>query len=139
MEITLKNNEKAFIRPYEENDFNKIQALNKEEGWTHLAENDFKAKEAWANSNVTYVVEVEGQGVIGYVRGFTDRWISLFICELLIDKRYRGLGLGKEFLHFLHMMYPNTRIDLLSTSSSRSFYEKLGFRAFYGFRKTSKE
>lgn len=30
MEINLKNNEKAFIRPYEEKDFSKIQDLNKE-------------------------------------------------------------------------------------------------------------
>ncbi len=32
-----------------------------------------------------------------------------------------------------------TRVELLANRSSRTFYEGLGFRAFYGFRKTSQE
>ncbi len=47
MEIDLKNNEKAFIRPYEEKDFSKIQDLNKREGWSNLVENHLSTKEAW--------------------------------------------------------------------------------------------
>jgi len=139
MAIELKGNQKAFMRLYEEKDFDKIQDLNKEEGWTNLVENHLNTKEAWKNSNVSYVVETEGQEVVGYIRGFTDTCISLFICELLIDKKYRGLGLGKELLSYVHNIYPNTRVELLANSSSRSFYEGLGFRAFYGFRKSSQE
>jgi ribosomal protein S18 acetylase RimI-like enzyme len=139
MAIDLKDNKKAFIRSYEEKDFNKIQDLNKEEGWTNLVENHLSTKEAWKNSNIAFVVETKGQEVVGYVRGFTDTHISLFICELLIDKKYRGFGLGKEILFFLHNLYPNTRIELLANSSSRSFYEELGFRTFYGYRKSSQE
>lgn len=139
MEIFLRDNLKALIRPFEEKDYNKIHDLNKDEGWTNLVENYSDTKEAWKNSNVAYVVEIDGQEVIGYVRGFTDTKISLFICELLIDKKYRGLGIGKKLLRYLHDIYPKTRIELLATSSSRSFYEQLGFRPFYGFRKLRQE
>ncbi|PYZ96638.1 GNAT family N-acetyltransferase [Alteribacter lacisalsi] len=139
MEIALKDNEILFIRQFEEKDFGKIQALNKEEGWTNLAENHLNTKEAWENSNVSYVVETEELGIVGYVRGLTDTRVSLFICELLIEKNYRGLGLGKKIIHYLHNKYPTTRIELLANSSSRSFYEGFGFRTFYGFRKTSQE
>ncbi|MRG86024.1 GNAT family N-acetyltransferase [Salinibacillus xinjiangensis] len=139
MEINLKATERILIRPYEEKDFNKIQDLNKAEGWTTLVENYFNTKKAWEHSNVAYVAEVEGHGVIGYVRGITDTRISLFICELLIDRKYRGLGAGKEILHYVHNKYPNTRIELLANRTSRSFYEGMGFRAFYGFRKTFQE
>lgn len=139
MGIGLKENPKAYIRPYEDKDFNKIQDLNKEEGWTNLVENNLDTKEAWRNSNVAYVVESKGEGVVGYVRGLTDKCVSLYICELLIDKKHRGLGLGKEIIRFLHNLYPNTRIELLANSSSRSYYEGLGFRGFFGFRKTSQE
>ena len=104
-----------------------------------MVENHLDTKEAWKNSNVAYVVEIDGQGVIGYSRGFTDTRISLYICELLIDKKYRGLGIGKRLLQYLHDLYPNTRMELLANSSSRSFYEELGFRAFYGFRKLRQE
>ena len=138
MEIDLKDNGKTFIRPYKETDFHKIQDLNREEGWTNLVENHLNAKEAWETSNVAYVVEAEGQGIVGYVRGLTDTRISLFICELLINKKFRRLGLGKELLHYVHSIYPNTRIELLATNSSRCFYEGMGFRPFYGFRKSSK-
>ena len=138
MEIRLKDNRKAYIRPYDDEDFSMIQALNKAEGWTNLVENHLNTKEAWENSNVAYVVEKE-EKVIGYVRGLTDKSISLYICELLINKKYRGLGLGKEMIRFLHHLYPNTRMELLANSSSRSYYEGLGFRTFYGFRKTSQE
>ncbi|GAA0499730.1 hypothetical protein GCM10008986_28710 [Salinibacillus aidingensis] len=139
MDIDLKDNIKGVIRPYKEKDFNRIQDLNKEEGWTNLVENALNTKEAWKNSNVAFVIEIKGKGVVGYLRGFTDTRISLFICELLIDKKYRGLGLGKEFLHYLHNEYPATRIELLANCSSRSFYEGLGFRSFYGFRKSRQE
>ncbi|MDQ0352504.1 ribosomal protein S18 acetylase RimI-like enzyme [Alkalibacillus filiformis] len=127
------------IRSYEDKDISKIQQLNKEEGWTNLVENHSATKEAWQNSNVAYVVELEGQGVIGYVRGLTDTRVTLFICEMLIDQKFRGLGLGKELLHYIHSVYPDTRLELLANQSSRSFYEGLNFRPFYGFRKLKEE
>ncbi|MDV2582040.1 GNAT family N-acetyltransferase [Alkalibacillus haloalkaliphilus] len=135
----MLNNEQVLIRPYEDIDINKIQQLNKAEGWTNLVENHSATKEAWQNSNVTYVIEVEGHGVIGYVRGLTDTRVTLFICEMLIDQKYRGLGLGKELLHYIHSIYPDTRLELLANQSSRPFYEELNFRSFYGFRKLKQE
>ncbi|MFD1851282.1 GNAT family N-acetyltransferase [Oceanobacillus bengalensis] len=139
MTLVLSDNKNVFIRPYEEGDFNKIQDLNKEEGWSNLVENHLNTKEAWKNSNVSYVAETEDQQVVGYIRGFTDSCIGLFICELLTDKKYRGLGLGRELIRYVHNIYPKTRVELLANSSSRTFYEGLGFRAFYGFRKISHE
>lgn len=139
MILELNHNKKVTIRPYEEKDFEQIQELNRKEGWANLVGNHQDTKEAWKNSNVAYVVETENQEVIGYVRGLTDTRITLFICELLIDQRYRGYGLGTKLIHYVHKIYPKTRIELLANSTSRSFYEKHGFRAFYGFRKTSVE
>ena len=34
------------------------------------------------------------------------------------------------------LLYPRTRLDLLSTDSADAFYEAKGFRAFRGFRKS---
>ncbi|WP_404469591.1 GNAT family N-acetyltransferase [Sutcliffiella horikoshii] len=33
--------------------------------------------------------------LVGYIRRLTDQSITLYICELLVDRIYRGLGLGK--------------------------------------------
>ncbi|WP_342746735.1 GNAT family N-acetyltransferase [Virgibacillus phasianinus] len=90
------------------------------------------------NSNVSYVVIVDNQ-VSGYIRGFTDKQITLYICEVIIGKELRGSGIGKNLLKYVHNLYPNTRMELLGLSTSKAFYEKLGFRSFYGFRKTFNE
>lgn len=130
---------KIEIRKFKETDFTRIQELNREEGWSNLVEKNEDTKQAWENSNVSFVVEAEGDGVVGYIRGLTDTRITLYICELLIDKKYRGLGLGSELLQYVHNVYPKTRIEMLASSTSRSFYEGQGYRPFYGFRKTLEE
>lgn len=127
------------IRQYQESDFSRIQELNRDEGWNNLVEKNEDTRQAWENSSVSYVVEAEGDGVVGYIRGFTDTCITLYICELLIDKKYRGLGIGKELLQYVHRLYPKTRIEMLASSSSHRFYEGQGYRPFYGFRKTFEE
>lgn len=44
------------IRTYMESDFDSIQQLNRDEGWSQLVERDALTREAWRQSNVTYVM-----------------------------------------------------------------------------------
>lgn len=126
------------IRAYKEEDFEAIHKLNEEEGWTNLVARGEDTKTAWAHSNVAYVAERDGK-VIGCVRGFTDTQITLYICELIIDQQYRGQGVGTKLLRHVHSLYPETRMELLASSTSQTYYEQLKFRPFYGFRKTFEE
>ncbi len=128
----------VLCRKYKPEDFNQIQNLNASEGWGNLVEDREAAKRGWEGSQVTYVLE-DKEKVVGYLRGLTDSAITLYICELLISKPYRGRGLGKKLLAHIHDIYPETRMEMLATSSSKEFYEKNGFRAFYGFRKKIEE
>lgn len=139
MEINLNDGSSLFIEPYEQRFFNDIQKLNKEEGWTNLVQNNVKTEKAWENSNIAFIVVNQCKELVGYIRGHTDTAVSLFVCEMLIDQKYRGLGVGKILLQYIHTIYPDTRVEMLATSTSRSFYERLGYRAFYGFRKTFRE
>lgn len=124
------------IRSYEEKDLEHIQRLNQQQGWTGLVEKNVQTKEAWKNSNIAYVAESQDQEFIAYIRGVTDGSVSTYICELLVAQPFRGCGTGKRLLDFVHALHPDTRIDLLASSSSSSFYEDNGFRPFYGFRKS---
>lgn len=135
MERKLPNGQSLIIRPFQEQDFPAIQALNEKEGWSNLVKRDGATKEAWRNSTVAYVA-VANDEIIGYVRGLTDAQITLYICELLVGEDFRGMKIGQTLLRHVHRLYPETRMELLASASSRSFYEHLGFRSFYGFRKT---
>ncbi len=138
MKLTLKNGQEAIFRPYNESDFAIIQSLNDKEGWSNLVKKEEDTKAAWQNSNVAFVVVIEDT-IVGYVRGLTDKHITLYICELLMKEDYRGFGIGQELLRFVHGLYPNTRMEMLASSSSQTFYAQLGSRSFYGFRKTMEE
>ena len=126
------------IRPYREGDFPAIHALNKQEQWNNLVAKELDTKQAWTNSTVAVVAEMDGQ-VIGCLRGLTDGFISLYICEVLVSENHRKSGVGKKLMRHVHSLYPKTRMELLASSTSRSFYEAQGYRPFYGFRKTIEE
>ena len=126
------------IRKYEEQDFVHIQRLNAEEQWTNLAKRAEESQAAWKNSAVAFVAEHNGL-VAGYIRGLTDTMVTLYVCELLVKKEYRGQGIGEALLKYAHSLYPETRVELLASSSSKTYYEQLGFRPFNGFRITVRE
>lgn len=131
----MKIQEALIIRPYQKTDFSTIHRLNKQEQWSNLVEKEQDTKQAWANSSVAVVAELDGK-VIGCLRGLTDGFVSLYVCELLVSPTHRKLGIGKKLMQFVHSQYPKTRMELLASGSSRSFYEAQGYRPFFGFRKT---
>ncbi|MGD6873426.1 GNAT family N-acetyltransferase [Sutcliffiella horikoshii] len=135
MKFEFRNGEYLEVKEYKEIDFPHIYQLIKEENWNNLVSKETLTKQAWDNSNITFCVWKDNI-LVGYIRGLTDYSITLFICELLISKQYRGLGIAKFLIQYVHNLYPTTRLDLLATSTSKDFYKKNGFREFYGYRKT---
>ncbi|ALC84478.1 MULTISPECIES: GNAT family N-acetyltransferase [Bacillaceae] len=131
-------NEKIDFRAYVEDDFESIHLLNIQEEWNNLVAKKEDTKNAWSHSNVAFVASANGR-IIGYIRGITDGYISLLVCELVIDQNYRGLGIGTDLLKYVHNLFPKTRMELLASSSSRTYYEGQEFRNFYGYRKTFEE
>lgn len=130
--------EEIQIVPFKEEHFTAIQELNKKEGWTQLVERNEETFNAWKNSNVAYIV-MKDESVAGYIRGLTDGNVTVYICEMLISKNHRGKGAGGKLLKFVHSQYPRTRMEMLASSTSHTFYKSQNFRPFYGFRKTFEE
>ena len=129
---------KIEFRAYEEENFEAIHLLNMKEEWNNLVAKKEDTKNAWKQSNVVFVACLDTQ-VIGYIRGMTDGFITLYVCELVIDSNFRGKGIGTNLLKYVHDQFPKTRVELLASSTSRSFYESQKFRSFSGFRKTHME
>jgi predicted GNAT family acetyltransferase len=130
--------EEIQIVSFKEEHFTAIQELNKKEGWTQLVERNEETFKAWQNSNVAYIV-MKDESVSGYIRGLTDGNVTVYICEMLISKDLRGKGAGGKLLKFVHSQYPRTRMEMLASSTSHTFYKSQNFRPFYGFRKTFEE
>lgn len=122
--------------PYDENYYTAIHEMYLDEGWMNLAENYTQTQVAWKNSTIAFIAITKNDEVVACVRGFTDTLVTTFICEMLVEKKFRGHGIGKELLNYVHALYPSTRIEMLATEVSRSFYQKEGYRSFYGFRKS---
>lgn len=115
------------IRAWREEDFAVIQRLSEAEGWPTPVKRPEEALEAWHNSWPT-LVAVASDEVIGFVRAFSDRHVTTYIFELLIDARWRGQHVGHVLLDVCHTLYPRTRLEVTSTETSASFYRAYGFR-----------
>ena len=123
------------IRAWAEADFPAIQRLSSAEGWPTPTARPEEALESWRNAWATLVVICAGE-IVGFVRALTDGEVTMYIAELLVAPEWRGRGLGRALLDACHLLFPHTRLDLLSTEAADQFYEADGFRRFQGFRKS---
>ncbi|MCM3758545.1 GNAT family N-acetyltransferase [Sporosarcina aquimarina] len=136
--MAIRNEATSEIRiiPYNDTYYTAIHEMYLEEGWMNLAENYTQTQVAWKNSSIAFLAITNDEEVVACMRGFTDTLVTTFICEMLVEKKFRGHGIGKGLLNYVHALYPSTRIEMLATEASSSFYEKEGYRSFYGFRKS---
>jgi predicted N-acetyltransferase YhbS len=128
--------ERVSIRAWHEHDFPAIQQLSSAEGWPSPAQRPAESLFAWQHSWPA-LVATENDTVVGFVRALTDGSITMFIAEMLVDPRLRGRGIGRALLDACHLLYPTTRLDLLSVDDARAFYKSCGFRVIHdGMRKS---
>ncbi len=65
---------------------------------------------------------------IGFARVITDEVVFSWICDIIVEEKFRGKGLGSWLMECVmnHPKIKNTR-QALSTSSAYGLYEKCGF------------
>jgi GNAT superfamily N-acetyltransferase len=125
------------IRAWSEGDFPAIQRLSSAEGWTSPTLRSDDSLLAWQHSWPA-LVAVEGEMIVGFVRGLTDGAITMYIAAMAVDVQLRGRGIGRALLEVCHTLYPTTRLDLLATDDGNAFYRTCGFRTIHnGMRKSS--
>ena len=121
------------IRPASANDFQAIYALYQNEKWMSFTEE--KVTSLFSTNLSHYVVVEENQKILGFARYLTDEIMTTFLAEIIIDKAYRGKGLGQQLIEEIHKKYPLTRIELISEADG--FYQAVGFKPVgTGFRKS---
>lgn len=123
------------IQAWSSNYFDAICALSSAEGWTTP---ELRLKEtlvAWEHSWPTLVaVDTDGK-LVGFLRAITDTRITTYLCELLVAREFRRLGLGRLLIDVCQGLVPTTRLDLLSTGEADDFYRAIDCADFQGFRR----
>jgi len=73
---------------------------------------------------------------VGFARVVTDQATFSWVCDVLIDERYRGRGLGKWLMSCVvsHPHVKNTS-SLLGTRDAHDLYEKFGYRRSESMRR----
>jgi len=66
---------------------------------------------------------------VGFARMITDQASFAYLCDVFIDEKYRGNGLGKWFMEMIleHPGLKEPRRILLATKDAHKLYEKVGF------------
>ncbi|MGN6696689.1 MAG: GNAT family N-acetyltransferase [Thermomicrobiales bacterium] len=121
------------VRAWMEDDFPAVQQLSAAEGWPTPLHRPETARQAWRHSSPALVAVADG-AVIGFLRGLSDGGVTVYVAEVLVAPAWRGRGLGMALLELAQRLNPGARLDLLATAASRAFYERAGFRPFYGYR-----
>lgn len=123
----------VIVRAWNDADFPAVQHLSEAEGWPTPAERPREVLDAWRRSWPT-LVALHEETVIGFSRALSDGGVTTYVAELLVAPAWRRLGIASALLRATHQLCPGSRLDLLATSTSSSYYERLGFRSFRGFR-----
>lgn len=68
---------------------------------------------------------------VGFARWVTDRATFAYLCDVYVEKEYRGLGLSKKLMSLM-MFHPDLqglRTYTLGTLDAHGLYEQFGFKA----------
>ena len=125
------------IQAWSPNYFDAMCTLSSGEGWTTPELRPKETLEAWENSWPTLVaVDTDGK-LAGFLRAITDTRITTYLCELLVGREFRRLGLGRLLVDVCQGLVPTTRLDLLSMGEADDFYRTIDCADFQGFRRRS--
>ena len=70
---------------------------------------------------------------IGFARCVTDYSVLYYLCDVTIEEKYRGQGLGKALMKcIIEHEFLAPLLGLLGTENARGLYEQFGFKVSQG-------
>jgi GNAT superfamily N-acetyltransferase len=115
------------IRKYSQQDHDALFELLRSEGddwvcyWGEAAASVYQ--KALTNS-ITYVA-YEGNILCGYSRSLNDCDLYIYVCDLLVNRRWRGREIGRQLMEQVFLDYPNQTVYVMSDVDE--YYQKLGY------------
>lgn len=113
------------IRKYTSKYENELMELIRREGddWRIYWEepNALRYRKSFERS-ITYIALSDGK-ICGYSRSLKDA-LFIYVCDLLVNEKYRGFGLGKKLMECVQNEYPDFPVYVMSGNDE--YYQKTG-------------
>lgn len=102
-----------------------IQALYAEESWWPERTSDAIAQMLTHGLTVGAWDENE---LVGFARAITDGVFRAYIEDVIVSKRYRGRGLGRQLMESLHQQLEGVGVvSVFCHAALREFYSQTGY------------
>ena len=126
----------ATIQPFTQAHLDGLLALVAAEGWTEYTGDVQRTARALTAPGVTTLVAVAGR-VVGAIQVQSDGLIQAHLSMLLIDRDWRGKGLGSRLLRQAFESAGGLQLDI--RTRTEGYYERLGASRSLGFRLTRED
>jgi ribosomal protein S18 acetylase RimI-like enzyme len=127
----------ASIEPFARAHLDELIALVAAEGWTEYADDVERTYRALTAPGVTTLVAIADGRVVGAIQVQSDGLIQAHVSMLLIDRRWRGAGLGSMLLREGLEHAGGLQLDV--RTRTEGYYERLGASRSLGFRLTRED
>jgi len=116
------------IRPIHLDEIEQARVLLVSTGWSHRVGDPAEFRDLIAHSQVA-LAAIEGEKVVGFVRGLTDGVSNGYISMLVVDEAFRHRGIGSALVRAAMGEKPEmTWVLRAQRPGLFAFYEKLGFK-----------
>jgi ribosomal protein S18 acetylase RimI-like enzyme len=126
--------EEASIESFAHGHLDGLIALVATEGWSEYTDDVQRTYRALTAPGVTTLVATAGGPVVGVIQVQSDGLIQAHVSMLLIDRRWRGAGLGSRLLRESLKRAGGLQLDI--RTRTEGYYERLGASRSLGFRLT---
>jgi ribosomal protein S18 acetylase RimI-like enzyme len=124
----------ASIKPFARAHLDGLIGLVAVEGWTEYTEDAERTYRALCARGVTTLVALGDGRVVGAIQVQSDGFIQAHVSMLLIDREWRGRGLGSRLLREGLERAGGMWLDI--RTRTEGYYERLGASRSLGFRLT---
>jgi N-acetylglutamate synthase-like GNAT family acetyltransferase len=122
------NNSFNIKQAKEDMDFGKIKELLAQTTWAKRR-NDEKILKSIENSICYGAFTNEDNIQIGFARVITDYATTYYICDVIVDEQYRGIGIGKALIETITTdSRLQDMLGMLLTKDAHGLYQQYGFK-----------
>jgi ribosomal protein S18 acetylase RimI-like enzyme len=127
----------TLISPFEQAHLDGLIALVAAEGWTEYTDDVQRTYRALTAPGVTTLVAIADERVAGAIQVQSGGLIQAHVSMLLIDRNWRGVGLGTRLLREGLERAGGLQLDI--RTRTEGYYERLGASRSLGFRLTRED